>query len=35
MQKISTMHASGSKIFKGHELTIGLDLEINRRATAL
>jgi hypothetical protein len=26
MQKISTMRTIGSKIFKGHKLTIGLDL---------
>jgi transposase len=26
MQKISTMRRSGSRIFKGHQLTIGLDL---------
>jgi transposase len=26
MQKISTMRASGNKLFKGHQLTIGLDL---------
>ena len=26
MQKINTMHASGSRIFKGHQLTIGVDL---------
>ena len=26
MRKISTMHASGSKILKGHQLTIGVDL---------
>ncbi len=26
MQKISTMRAGGSRIFKGHQLTIGLDL---------
>src|SRR5215472_13878993 len=26
MQKISTMRANGSKIFNGHQLTIGLDL---------
>jgi transposase len=27
MQKIITMRASGSEIFKGRQLTIGLDLE--------
>ncbi len=26
MQKISTMRAGGSRVFKGRQLTIGLDL---------
>ena len=28
MQKISTMRAGGSRVFKGRQLTIGLDLVV-------
>ena len=34
MKKTSTVRVNGNRIFKGHKLTIGLDLKIVRRTTA-